>query len=337
MLRPVLSPICHLALAAAFLLPATGGWTEPAKVRVVATTHPLADWVAQVGGDRVEVTTLMPAGASPHTYEPRPSDLKLVAKAHVFVSNGLGLDDWATRIAAAGPRDLKRIALGDLLRAEDKLPNVDHVLAGSRTVAPDGSTGGGSDPNAVHDHDHSKCSGQCGAHGIDPHFWLDPLLARECIPYIVDILASIDPDGKDDYQARASKYEEALDNLHAELDSDFEACEERSFVAFHNAWSYMGARYGLRLAAVIEEYPGKEPSDRYLKGLIDQMRELKIRTVFAEPQFSPRVARILAAEVGGKVETLDPYGAPALDGRSTYADLMRYNARTLIATLDTTP
>lgn len=294
----------------------TGDKTAP--LRVVTTLFPLSDWTREVGGDRVEVTTLLPAGSSPHTFEPTNSAMKRVANADLFIRVGLQMDDWSARLAAAGKRDMEILSAGDELAINGLLPQVDQVLSGTEELG----------------HTEAAAAGHGHTHGsVNPHFWLDPIMAKATVEQIRDKLTRLDPESSPTYHKRSRDYLQRLDRLDTEIAAVLKPCASRGFVSFHHAYPYFAHRYGLHIIAVIEEYPGKTPSDRYVKNVADRLRELQIKTVFSEPQLNPQVARIIADEVGARVDVLDPYGSEIHEDRNSYEKLMRYNTARLKAAL----
>lgn len=291
----VLTALCALAA-----LPggtACGPEINSGRPVVVATIFPLADFVRNVAGDAVDVVTLLPAGASPHTYEPTPGDLKALAGAMLLVVNGAGLDFWV--------EDLRSAAGGSL-----------PVLDTSAALAEDGLLLSGDE----HEHE-----GKADGGGVNPHYWLDPVLAQRQVEEIAAALAAADPDHRDLYLDRAAAYIGDLRSLDGEIGRETQSFSQREFITFHPAWAYFAGRYGLVEAAVIEEAPGKEPSVEYIMNVVDVARAHDVRAIFAEPQFSTKAAESIAAESGAKVLLLDPIGGPGLEGRDSYLDLMRYN------------
>lgn len=284
---------------------------------MVTTIFPLADWTRQVGGDRVKVTNLLPTGASPHTFEPTPREMRQVADSKVFFTAGLRMDDWGAKLGRAS-KGTKTVKVGDVLAADKALPDVDHVLSGTEELGSDEAHEALQDGHDHHHHHHDDA-------GANPHFWLDPQVAKHAVDKIAQELAAIDPQSADYYTSNALAYKQQLDALDAESSNALAGCAGKGFVSFHNAYPYLANRYGLTIAAVIEEYPGKTPSDKYVKNVADRLRELQVNTVFSEPQLNPRVAEVLAAEVGAKVDVLDPYGSEGVSERDSYLNLVRYN------------
>ena len=278
------------------------GWAW-AKVRVVATIFPVADLVRQVGGEAVDVVTLLPPGASPHTFEPTPAQMREVAQARMFVRVGRGLDDWTDKLLAAGRADLAVVTLTEGLQ-----------------LLPGGDDGHGHDGHGGHD-------GHAG-HGGDPHVWLDPVLVRDhVVPKIVAQLTAVAPEERERVAAGAAALHAALTALDAEIRAALAPLPHRQYLAFHAAWRYFGARYDLHEVGVVEAFPGKEPSAREIARLVDRARAAKVRAVIIEPQMSPRVAEQVARDCGARTVVADPLGGAGLPGRAQYIDLMRYNVR----------
>jgi ABC-type Zn uptake system ZnuABC Zn-binding protein ZnuA len=290
------------------------------KIVVIATILPLADWARQVGGDRVYVQTLLPAGASPHTFDPTPRDMRLISRAKLLLKVGLHMDDWGASLATSAGKDGPRvISLGETLQKQGKLPDVGHFDATAEQI------GGGEADHSHHDHDGHD-------HGsVNPHFWLDPHMAIASVEIIRDTLTEADPAGKATYDANASSYIQQLRALDKELAAGLAPYAGRAFVSFHNAWPYLAERYHLKIAAVIEEYAGKAPGEKYLRGVTDRLKTLGIKTIFSEPQLNPRVAEVLATEVGATVSVLDPYGTAGVESRDTYIETMQFNLKQLQA------
>ncbi|MBM4443971.1 MAG: zinc ABC transporter substrate-binding protein [Chloroflexi bacterium] len=292
---------CCLAALAVVLMGLLAGIacdssTDSGKLKVVATILPLADFVKNVGGGMVEVTTLMSAGDSPHTWEPSPGQVKTIADARLMVINGAGLEFWMGKVieAAASP---------DLVVVDTSVfPDMEGLLL---TADEDGL-------------------GNDSEHGVNPHIWLDPLLAQQQVEAIAQALIMVDPGNKDRYLENATAFVAELESLDEEIRDATESFSIREFIAFHPAWTYFARRYGLVEAAVIEETPGRD-SSAHKKEVIDLARALGIRAIFAEPQFNPQAAQSIADEVGAEVLFLDPMGSPDLPDRDSYIDLMRYN------------
>jgi manganese/iron transport system substrate-binding protein len=295
--RAPLIALALLALALGGLAVACGssGNQQAAggQVRVVTSLTLFADFIQHVGGDRVQVTALVPADADPHTYEPAPSQVAKVTKADLVVINGLGLEQTLHDLIynnVRGGVPVVEMAAG--------LP----VLAGN---PQEGETG-------------------------NPHLWLNVQYAMHYVESIRDGLIAADPEGADAYRSNAAAYLTELDALDKETAAAIETIppERRKLVTFHDAYPYFAERYGLEVVGVVVESPGREPSARELADLVDQIRAQDMPTVFAEPQFNPQLLQTVAKDAGVTVKTLLS-GAFTADVHS-YVELMRFDAQQLV-------
>ena len=244
------------------------------KMLVAASIAPLADFAREVGGQKVNVELLVPAGASPHTYQLNPDQMSVLHNASVLVLNGIGLEYWADKAidAANNPKLI-------IVHTADGLPTID---------TPD-------------DSDHK---------GGNPHVWLDPKMAIHQVEAIRDAYIKADPKNADYYRNNSKEYVAKLMALDADIRKQVHAFSHKKFIAFHPAWAYFAREYGLTQEAVIETSPGKEPSPAEIRTIVDKARTLKAKAIFAESQFSPKAAKVIADEVGAKVIILDPLGEP---------------------------
>lgn len=268
------------------------------KVHVVTTLGVLADWARQVGGDRVTVTSLLTGLEGEHTYEVKPEDTRLIARANILFRIGLGLEDWLNPVIqnAGNPR----------LTIVDASANVP-VLQ---------SEGGA---NAEHPKG-------------NPHVWLDPVYAEIGIDNLLSALVSVDPRGESLYHARARAYDQRLDSLTQALTAVVAQLPDRRFIAFHEAWPYFANRFGFQIAASIEPIPGHEPSAREIAHLTDLIRTQGIRVIASEPQLPSDITMMLARETGVKTVILTPLTG-AIRGVDDYVSLIRYNVETLVSVL----
>ena len=283
-----------------FLLPFTyAGISFAGKVNVVVSIYPLMDISRHVGGDMADVNFIVPPGASPHVFEPTPSDMIKIHNAKVFVIIGTGFEFWAEKaVRSAGKPDLR------VIRLSDGVTLLKHGLLSK-------------------DEDH-------GEEGFaDPHIWLDPLIVKDMVDKIASALAEVDPAHKKYYIERAEVYKEELQGLHRLISETVMDFRTRDYVTFHSAWNYFSRRYGLNVVGVIEESPGKEASPKHIARIIREIKKSRAKVVFAEPQFNPKTAEVIAKESGADVLFLDPIGSPLIKGRDTYIGLMKYNLSVL--------
>jgi len=268
-------------LLAVFIF-AIPSYAKEKPMKVMASIFPVADMARQIGGEHVEVHTILPPGASPHVFEPAPSVLKEFSRASLFLKIGAGLDLWADRLMAAAPRDMKAITLSE------GLPLIGKDKFGR----------------------------------ANPHVWLDPVLVIEMVQKIEKALSEIDPAHAPGYRKNAAAYIKELRELDAEIRNTVSGFMVKRYVSFHAAWDYFARRYGLINEGVIDEVPGREPTPQKVRALIRKIKEKNIKAIFAEAQFNPRTAEVIAREAGARVVILDPEGSIA---GGSYIKLMRFN------------
>jgi ABC-type Zn uptake system ZnuABC Zn-binding protein ZnuA len=273
----------------------------------VATIAPLADFARSVAGPGWTVRTVIPPGTSPHVFEPEPSDLRKLAGAKVVVVAGAGYDDWMRKALAACASEAR---VHDAARTLGIGPGREEHEE-ERGASEEG-------PHVDHEgHAH-------GVLGEDPHWWLSPVLASESLAPLAESFASVDPIHADGYRRRAREYAVELLALDRELALVLAPLRGKRFVSAHRAWVYFAERYGLVEAASIEPIPGREPSPRELKALVEEGRRGGLGRLFTEPQFPPAAARVVAREARLALTLVDPIGG--FPGRETYPALMRFNA-----------
>jgi len=309
----------HFLLGGLFLfLLAGAARAEPAgKIPVVASIVPLADFCRQLGGERVEVQALIPPGASPHVFEPPPSVVARAAKARLFVYIGGGLEPWAAKLLKS--RGAEKLEVVEAVHGIHLITEAgEHHHDEKSGKKPHGHQADAAKEKARDDH-HGH-----GHEAGNPHVWLDPVLAQDICRRISAALIRLDPANRGDYEARRDRYLQELAALHQEMEKRISAFRLREFVCFHPAFTYLARRYGLKEAGVIEVAPGREPTPLHLQKIVKAIKKYGIKVVFAEPQFNPRVAEVIAREAGAKVLFIDPVGGRRPYGEN-YLQLMRYN------------
>jgi manganese/iron transport system substrate-binding protein len=270
-----------------------------AGVEVVATLDLFADFVRQVGGHRVDVSTLIPAGADPHTYEPVPSRVAKLAKADIVIMNGLDLE----------------APLEDVI--EENTPSstpIVELAVGLPAINSDHNEDG-------HHHDGN------------PHLWLDVQNAIAYVERIRDALLEADPAGAQTYRSNSDSYLAELRTLDEEVATSIASIPPggRKLVTFHDAFPYLAQRYGLEIVGIVVASPGKEPSAKDVADLVDAVAAEDVPAVFKEPQLRARILELAADDAGVEVCTL--YSG-ALDKEvDTYVKLMRFNAEELVRCL----
>jgi zinc transport system substrate-binding protein len=218
--------------------------TASGRLLVAASIASLADFARQVGDDHVQVITLLPPGASPHTYELTPSQVEQVAKARLLLLNGVGLEYWADKVIQSADNP--------------------HLIVVDTSQGIEILEGDADEP------------------GGNPHIWLDPANAIVQVGHIRDALIQADATHADDYRANAERYIIELQALDQEIANEVINWSNRQFIAFHPAWVYFARRYGLTQAAVIEESPGREPSPADVAHIVETAKRIGAKAIFSD-------------------------------------------------------
>jgi ABC-type Zn uptake system ZnuABC Zn-binding protein ZnuA len=294
----LLLPLIGFLLAVAALAAACGGKGQPASPKggpkVVTSIELFADLVHQVGGERAQVTALVPASADPHTYEPVPSKIVDVSEADLVLINGVGLEETLMDVIKNNVRSGVPI-----VEMSAGLP----VLQGEEQ-----GTG-------------------------NPHLWLNVRYAMHYVEVARDALVRVDPQGEAEYRANAQKYLGELENLDGQVEQSIASipAERRKLVTSHDAFPYLAQRYGLELVGFVIRSPGQEPSASEVADLTRTIEDQNVPAVFEEPQFSARVLELAAKDAG--VEVCSLYSDAFGDGVDSYVKLMQFNANELVRCL----
>lgn len=288
---------------------------EGAPLKVVATTSIIGDVVAQVGGEVIELTTLMGPGQDPHSYQPTPQQMATVARAHVVFVNGWDLEEALTHDLEqiAGDVPLVPISAGIEPRAFGQHKEDEHDEAQDED-----------------EHDHA---------GPDPHVWFDVGHVKQWAENVARVLGDLDPAHAEIYAQNAETYRAKLDELDAYANSQLVSIPEdrRFLVTNHEALGYLAEAYDLHVLGTVLPAASTvaEPSASLLVALIDTMEEHGLCTLFAETTNSTRLAQAVADELAGcnQVAVLQLYtGAigPAGSGADSYIGMYRYNVDTIV-------
>jgi len=277
------------------------------KLPVITSIFPVADMIQQIGGEYVDVTVVLPAGASPHTFEPKPSMVRKFSTSRIFFMIGAGLEFWAAKFVEISGDRIKTVVLSKgvpLIHFADHHDDHNHH-SGKSDISENESEKG------------------------NPHIWLDPEIAKSMVNKIVTALCEVDPHRSKYYIKRGKEYLDELGKLDRLIKTTVDAFKIRKYVSFHASWDYFARRYNLTSVGVIEATPGRDPTPTQIGNIVNQIKKHGIRALFAEPQLNPKAAEVIARETNIKVLLLDPLGGPELKNRNTYLDLMKYNLNIL--------
>lgn len=304
--------LCKLLLisALALLILALAGCAAPqpesAGLQVVASTTILGDVVEQVGGDRIQLTVLLPLEADPHSFQPAPQDLARIAEADLVFVNGLGLEEFLTDVIQNAVAEAEIVAVSENVQM---LP--------------------------VQEEDHGS-----DEHGeADPHVWMDPNNVKLWVDIILDALTRLDPTNREAYTANARAYQAQLDDLDAWIAAQVETLpqDRRLLVSDHATLAYFAARYGFEQVGAL--IPGASTlagtSAQDLAVLQDAIATLDVPAVFIGAGVNPVLAERLAEDTGIQLIPIYTGSLSGPDGPATsYIEMMRYDVEAIVAALN---
>lgn len=251
------------------------------RLQVMVSIAPQKYFVERIGNGSVTVNVMVPAGAEPHTFEPKPEQLKALSRADVYLRIGIEFEAaWIDKLKTANPRML----IVDTTQGIQRLPMA-------------------TNPRAAGGHQESG--------NLDPHIWLSPSLVKLQAKTIYTALAQVDQPHQARYQANLDRFLADINTLDREIRQSLNGVKNRQFIVFHPGWGYFARDYGLEMLSIA--VGGQEPSAAELANLITVAKQANIRVVFAEPQFSQQAAETIAREIGGEVLLIDPLASDWLD------------------------
>lgn len=272
-----------IAMAMFCGLESTAAAGDDQRLSVFVSILPQQYFLRQIGGDLIDIQVMVPPAASPHTYEPRPRQMRAIARAQLYFAIGVPFEKvWLPKIRATNPQ--LRIIQTD--RGIEKIPMVDEGL------------------HPTHN-DHAPVSGN------DPHIWLAPPLVAIMAGHIQDALVAADPDHASVYQRNYQLFSNQIKALDAEARQVLAPLRGARFMVFHPSWGYFAKTYGLVQIPI--EVAGKAPKPAGLQRSIETARSLGITTILVQPQFSQKSAGIIADAIHGRVVTADPMAAAWAD------------------------
>ncbi len=244
--------------------------TKNSKVSVTASFYPLYNFAQEVGGNKVQVTNITPAGAEPHDYEPSPRQLINAQASQVFIYDGGTIEPWISKF----------------------LPDYHHIVV-KASNGIDLQTG-------------QNENGAASANIQDPHFWLDPVLAQQIVSNTKNGLIKAKPSDRKYFEAHAKAYNSQLAKLDKEYLTGLSNCKIHTIITSHAAFGYLAKRYNFKALPIAGISPDQEPSPAKLAQLSRLVKSKKIKYIFFETLTSPRLADTIAKETGAQTIVFDP-------------------------------
>ena len=277
---------CLLLLLTAYACTGSNvqSYSDVEVLSVSVSILPQAYFVERIGGAHVAVNVMVGPGDEPHSYEPTPSQMRVLTQSKIYFSIGVEFEKvWMPRFLAVSP-DLRVV---DTAAGIERMP---------MAAAHDGEAAG--EP--------------------DPHIWLSPALVKVQAQNIYDALVDVDPAHTVDYHAGLESFLSDIDQLDASICSTFSTIKINEFMTFHPAWGYFASEYGLEMIPI--EIGGQEPSAEELARTIDLARQYDIRFIFTQKEFSSKSAEAIAGEIGAQVVLVDPLARDWLSNMQTLAN-----------------
>lgn len=268
------------------------------KLPVVASFYAMKEITQAIGGDKVDVRTLIPEGTEPHEFQPTTRSMKDLSRARVLVIQGLGMEPWAEEmVKAAENKDLVQVVAAQQVQ-----------------------------PIQNEEKEEIREHGQ-----YDPHAWLSPSCAQLEARAIADGLAKADPANRAYYEANADKFIARLQTLEDKYKEKFRQVHRKDFVTGHAAFAYVCRDFGLEQSSVEGVFASGEPNARQLAALVEFCRERGVKTIFTEAAVSPKTSQSLAREVGAKVVSI--HTLEGSEGEGDYLQQMEENLERIYESL----
>lgn len=279
-----------------------------AKIKVIATIYPVYEFTKQVGGDKIDLSMLIPPGAEPHDWEPTAKEMAQIKAAKLFFYHGAGLEpvDKLTNKETLG--DTKAVEISKGLVNTDK------------------------SHEAEDSHKHEADEGHKHKHESDAHLWLDPVYAQQEVSAIAEALASIDPANAEYYKNNAARYLGEIAQLDQDYKNTLAGVARRDIITSHAAFGYLAKRYNLKEVSIMGLSPDAEPTPDKLAKVVTFCRENNVKYIFFETLVSPKLSQTIARETNTQLLVLNPIEnltAEEMKQGKSYLSIMRDNLANL--------
>ncbi len=269
---------------------------EENKLSIYTSFYTMFDFSKKIGGDKINVTNLVPAGTEPHDWEPTPSNMANIEKADLLIYNGAGMETWIDKVLKSIKN--KKLIVIETARDLKLLDNTDKE-------------------------EDLK---------YDPHVWLNPLLAKKQMEAIKNALVAADPSNKNYYEKNYTDNIKKLDDLDNEFKATVTNFKKKDIVVAHQAFAYLCDAYGLKQVAIEGLTADSEPVPAKMAEIVEFAKQNNVKYIFFEELVSPKVAKAIAKEVGAETAVLNPLEGleeDDLKAGKEYISVMRDNLEAL--------
>ena len=271
-------------------------YVEATEVVALASFYPLYEFTKEIGGDKVDISFLVPQGIEPHDWEPTINDVQRISQADLIIINGVGFENWIHDI-------------------EEINPDVT-IIDSSKGI------------EIIEWEKHEEEHGEHDDHLLgDPHIWLNPVLAKAQVQNIGDGLTKFNPENEQTYRSNADVFLKKLDILDVKITNELQNCK-KDFIVYHNAFSYFAKEYGLTQHTIVKGNDlHAEPTPRHYEEVINLAQKLELNIIFTEEGIDDRISHVIADEFGASVLTLSPL--EIVTDNSSYIENMEQNLNNL--------
>ncbi|PAE18061.1 adhesin [Virgibacillus sp. 7505] len=303
--------------------------TEDGKLKVYTTIYPIQYFAERIGGDQVEVESVLPPGSDAHNFEPTSNQMVDIAKSDAFLYSSDELETYAKTIAdAVGDEDVKIAQLAEginLLPFEEEHDHSHEATEEEHDHSQEAT-------EDEHDHEEEATEEEHDHGSIDPHYWLDPERAKQMAENMKNTLVELDPDNETTYEDNYAAVAKELDELDQKFQQAVEGKDNKKIIVSHAAYGYWEDRYGIEQIAITGLSPTNEPSQQELEEIIHTAEDNKLNYVLFEQNISPKVATIVQDEIGAdvlRIHNLETVTEDEIDAGEDYFSLMDKNIETL--------
>ncbi len=270
-----------------FIFIALVSFLYASKPEISVSIAPQKYFLEKITKDKFDINVMVKAGSSPHTYEPKTSQMKSLSNSKIYFYTGIEFEKaWLDKFKKSAPNTL----------FIDSSASIERIAMEEHSHEEEGPEGHKHEKHNDHEdeHDHD---------GLDPHVWLDPVLVKVQAKNIYEAVVSIDLENKEFYTKNYEEFLKELDSLDAQIKEILKPYEHKAFMVFHPSWGYFAKRYDLEQISI--EIQGKEPKPNELVELVKDAKVHNIKIIFVSPQFSQKSAKTIAQNIGGNVVDID--------------------------------
>lgn len=257
-----------------------------ANVKAVVSILPQELFVKSIGGDKVDVSLMVKPGNSPHTYEPKPSQMRYISQADIYFAIDVEFEHvWLKKFINQN-QDMQVVDLSDGIKKIEIQKNFEEHESDHEDEHHEG-------------HDHHKHE------GLDPHIWTTPSNVKIIAKNILNSLVKIDSKNKEYYEQNYKKFLEHIEQTDSKIKTILKNIPKKSkFMVFHPSWQYFAKEYSLVQLPI--EIEGKSPKPKALVKLIKVAKQYKVKAIFTQPEFSPKIANTIAKQLNIDVIKTSP-------------------------------